>query len=514
MVKMNAFRTLLIFSSIFIGACSCTEKGTKPEGEENKPEVTKDVTAYVTTADSKSLFKSSQFNFTDTNVLDSYNIRYDKTALGSEIDGFGLAVTTASCYNLLMMPSEDRTKFLTEMFSPTQGVGSSLIRVSIGASDFCLKEEYTWCDKPGLENFAVHPEDQNYLFPILKEIYAINPNVKIIASPWSCPKWMKCQMPGGNSWNYSNFNADVKEEVDFDSWTGGRLKPSCYDEYAEYFVKWVQTMENEGFDIFALTMQNEPLNPGNSMSMVMPWKDQKEFVKVLGPAMEKAGLGDVQLLLYDHNFNYDERGGQEKYPLNVYADPEAYKWSDGSAWHSYGGSVTELDEIHAVYPEKSIYFTEASIGEWNYNFANCLLTDFSSLFLGTLKRDGRGVTLWNLMLDEKNGPYSPQDGSCKTCYGGVTIKSTDYKTITKNSHWFNVAHASAVVKPGARKMQTSGSTFPSGFECQMFLNPDGSIGVLMLNSQSSMQQVVFRNDNFTVKYNVPERSIVSLIWQE
>lgn len=515
MVKMKALRTLLIFSAIFIGACSCTDKGaTNTEGEDNKPEVTKDVTAYVTTADSKSLFKSSQFNFTDTNVLDSYNVRYDKTALGPEIDGFGLAVTTAACYNLLMMPSEDRTKFLTEMFSPTQGVGSSLIRVSIGASDFCLKEEYTWCDKPGLENFAVHPEDQNYLFPILKEIYAINPDVKIIASPWSCPKWMKCQMPGGNSWNYSNFNADVKEEVDLDSWTGGRLKPSCYDEYAEYFVKWVQTMEKEGFDIFALTMQNEPLNPGNSMSMVMPWKDQKEFVKVLGPAMEKAGLGDVQLLLYDHNFNYDERGGQEKYPLNVYADPEAYKWSDGSAWHSYGGSVSELDEIQAAYPEKSIYFTEASIGEWNYNFANCLLNDFSTLFLGTLKRNGRGVTLWNLMLDEKNGPYSPQDGSCKTCFGGVTIKSTDYKTITKNSHWFNVAHASAVVKPGARKMQTSGFTFPSGFECQMFLNPDGSIGVLMLNSQSSMQQVIFRNDNFTVKYNVPERSIVSLIWNE
>ena len=515
MVKMNALKTLLIFSTIFIGACSCTDKGdTKPEGEDNKPQASKDVTAYVTTADSKSLFKSSQFNFTDTNVLDSYNIRYDKTALGNEIDGFGLAVTTATCYNLLMMSQEDRTRFLTEMFSPTKGVGSSLIRVSIGASDFCLKEEYTWCDKPGLENFAVHPEDQNYLFPILKEIYAINPDVKIIASPWSCPKWMKCQMPGGNSWNYSNFNADVKEEIDFDSWTGGRLKPSCYDEYAEYFVKWVQTMEREGFDIFALTMQNEPLNPGNSMSMVMPWKDQKEFVKILGPAMEKAGLGDVQLLLYDHNFNYDERGGQEQYPLNVYADPEAYKWSDGSAWHSYGGSVSELDEIQAAYPEKSIYFTEASIGEWNYNFGNCLLTDFSTLFLGTLKRGGRGVTLWNMMLDDKNGPYSPQDGSCKTCYGGVTISSSDYKKITKNSHWFNVAHASAVVKPGARRMQTSGSSFPSGFECQMFLNPDGTIGVLMLNTQSSMQQVVFRNESFTVKYNVPERSIVSLIWQE
>jgi glucosylceramidase len=273
-------------------------------------------------------------------------------------------------------------------------------------------------------------------------------------------------------------------------------------------------MEKEGFDIFALTMQNEPLNPGNSMSLVMPWQDQKEFVKVLGPTMEKAGLGDVKLLLFDHNFNYDDKTGQDNYPLNIYADPEAYKWSDGSAWHSYGGSVTELDEIYSTYPEKSIYFTEASIGEWNYKFSSCLMNDFSSLFLGTLKRGGSGVTLWNMVLDDKNGPYSPQDGSCKTCFGGVTIKSSDYKTISKNSHWYNVAHASAVVKPGARMIETSGSKFQAAFEYQMFLNPDNTIGVLMLNGLSSSQQVIFRNDEFTVKYNVPAGSIVSLLWQE
>ena len=513
---MKMIKHLLFLSIFFLCTCSCTEKNTGNNGADkgNKTEIVKDVTAYVTTSDSKTLFKKSSFSFTDTNVLNSYNIRYDKSKLGNEIDGFGLAVTTATCYNLMKMSKADRTRFLTEMFSKTEGVGSSLIRVSIGASDFCLKDEYTWCDKEGLENFAVHPEDRDFLFPILKEIYAINPDVKIIASPWSCPKWMKCQMPGGNSWDVSKFNAPVIEEQDLDSWTGGRLKPSCYQAYAEYFVKWVQTMEKEGFDIFALTMQNEPLNPVNSMSMVMPWQDQKEFVKVLGPAMEAAGLGDVQLLLFDHNFNYDDKQGQDNYPLNVYADPEAYKWSDGSAWHSYGGSVTELDEIYAAYPEKSIYFTEASIGEWNYKFSSCLLNDFSSLFLGTLKRGGSGVTLWNMMLDDKNGPYSPHDGSCKTCYGGVTIKSSDYKTITKNSHWYNVAHASAVVKPGARLIEVSGFKFPAAFECQMFLNPDNTVGVLMLNGQTTSQQVIFVNDQFTVKYNVPAGSLVSLIWKE
>lgn len=510
-------KSMLLLVAVLASMMSCdsADNGEKVPGNEvpggGKQ---RDVTAYVTSADYSSLFDRSGFNFTDTNVLPSYNVRYDKTKLGKEVDGFGLAVTTATCYNLMRMSAEDRTAFLTEMFSMTDGLGSSLIRVAIGASDFCLSKEYTWCDEKGLENFAVHPEDRTYLFPILKEIYAINPDVKIIASPWSCPKWMKCKMPGGNDWDNSKFNVAVTEEIANDSWTGGRLRPSCYQDYAEYFVKWVQVMEEEGFDIHALTMQNEPLNPGNSMSLVMPWQDQKEFVKVLGPAMEKAGLGDVKILLFDHNFNYDDKDGQDNYPLNIYADPEACRWSDGSAWHSYGGSVSELDEIQAAYPEKSIYFTEASIGEWNYNFGSCLINDFSTLFLGTLKRGGQGVTLWNMMLDDNNGPYSPQDGSCKTCYGGVTIKSSDYKSIVKNSHWFNVAHASSVVKPGARRMETSGFTFPSGFECQMYLNTDNTVGVLMLNSQSSSQQVVFINSEFTVKYNVPAKSLVSLIWQE
>lgn len=505
------FVTAVLFGLL---ACNCTDDKTGGEAPDIPAAEEKDVTAYVTTADARSLFKKSTFAFTGTDVLPSYNVRYDKNATLQEIDGFGLAVTTATCCNLMKMKQEDRTAFLKSTFSMTEGIGSSLIRVSIGASDFCISDEYTWCDKEGLENFAVHPEDRDYLFPILKEIYAINPDVRIIASPWSCPKWMKCRMPGGNDWDYSKFNVAVTDESGYDSWTGGRLKPSCYQVYADYFVKWVETMETEGFDIFALTMQNEPLNPGNSMSLVMPWQDQKEFVKVLGPAMESAGLGDVQLLLFDHNYNYDDKPGQDNYPLNIYADPEAYRWADGSAWHSYGGSVAELDEIQAVNPEKSIYFTEASIGEWNYSFDGCLINDFSSIFLGTMSRGGSGVTLWNLMLDDRKGPHSRHDGACTTCFGGVTIKSSDYKTITRNSHWYNVAHASAVVKPGARKIRTSGYDFPSGLECQMFVNPDGTVAVLLLNRNADSKPLVFINDEFTVKYTVPANSLASLIWQE
>lgn len=519
-------RILTIAAIVCLCACNCTPSDKpddgKTPGQEQPVVKEKDVTAYVTMANQTLLFKKSSFDFGKPGSMSPNQITYDKSKTYQEIDGFGLAITTSSCYNLLKMSQEDRTRFLTELFSK-ENIGSSLVRVAIGASDFCIGDNYTWCDTEGIENFAVHQQDRELLFPILREIYAINPDVKIIGSPWSCPKWMKAKMPGGDNWNASRFNDPVTDESTYDSWTGGRLKPSCYDDYAEYFVKWVQTMEAEGFDVYGLTMQNEPLNPGNSMSMVMPWQDQLKFIKVLGPAMQSAGLGDVKLMLYDHNYNYDDKPGQDNYPLNIYADPEAYKWAAGSAWHNYGGNVNELQEISKTYPEKGIWFTEASIGEWNYDdqagnvggkFNPFVLDEFSNVFISTMKNGGKGVTYWNLMLDENKGPYSPHDGSCKTCYGGVTISSKDYQSITKNAHWYHVAHASSVVKPGAKRIEIGGMELPDRFECQMFLNPDNTVGVLICNRNSQDQAVIFPNTKFTVKYTVPAKSLVSLIWQE
>ena len=499
-------------------ACNCTptekpEEGKKPDQEQPVVQE-KDVTAYVTMANQTLLFKKSGFDFSKPGSMSPNQITYDKTKTYQEIDGFGLAITTASCYNLLKMPQEARTRFLTELFSK-ENIGSSLIRVAIGASDFCTADNYTWCDTEGLQNFAVHPEDKNLLFPILKEIYAINPDVKIIGSPWSCPRWMK-----GGGYRYEGYDQGTLD-AKYNSWTSGRLRPSCYDDYAEYFVKWIQTMEAEGFDIYAVTMQNEPLNHGNSMSLYMPWKDQLKFIKILGPAIQKAGL-DTKIMLFDHNYNYDAKSDQNNYPLNIYADPEAYKWAAGSAWHNYGGHVSELDEIYAANPEKGIWFTEASIGEWNYDLAGkvggrfnpFVLEEFSNVFMGTMRRGGKGVTYWNLMLDEKKGPYSPHDGSCKTCYGGVTISSLDYESITKNAHWYHVAHASAVVKPGAKRIAIGGMELPTRFECMMFLNPDNTVGTLICNNSDQDQALIFANTKFTVKYTVPAKSLVSLIWQE
>ena len=263
------------------------------------------------------------------------------------VDGFGLAITQASCYNLLKMSKADRTRFLTELFDPIDGVGSSLIRVCIGGSDFSMSE-YTWCDSEGISHFAIHESEFTYLFPILDEIYAINPNVKIIGSPWSVPIWMKMAVSGNGAHN---------------AWTSGRLNPKYYKDYATYFVKWIQAMEARGYKVMAVTLQNEPLNHGNSMSTYMPWTDQRDFlVQGIGPAFKAAGLS-TKVLLFDHNYNYDNQGDQNNYPINILNDKDANAFAAGSAWHNYGGSVTVLDGVH-TYGCYGTHISCSSLGQF------------------------------------------------------------------------------------------------------------------------------------------------------
>ena len=447
------------------------------------------VKAYVTTSDRSHLFTEKDLEFNRPASMSPYIVNLDFDRTYQTVDGFGAAVTGATSYNLMKMQQEDRTAFLKDIFDREEGLGSSLIRVSIGASDFPAgRKEFTWCDTEGIENFAPHSDDVQYLIPVLKEIYAINPDVKIIGSPWSAPVWMK----------------------ESASWTSASLKPEYYDDYAQYFVKWIQYMESQGFDIYAVTPQNEPLNKGNSMSMYMGWQQQRDFIKqALGPAFRDAGI-DTKILVFDHNFNYDNIADQIGYPLHIYEDPDASQYVAGSAWHSYGGNVSELDQIIYEYPDKEIYFTEASIGAWNYTFENCLVNDFETIFIGTLSRMGKGVTLWNLLLDDKGGPYGSA-GACTTCYGAVDISSSDYRTLTYRTHYYNIAHASKVIMPGAVRIGTEGFEL-DGLDYLAFRNPDGSIGVIIVNKNTEAQTLTFNTDEYSVNYEVPGRSLVSLSW--
>ena len=489
-----------ILAMAFMMSCSCDSQTSNqtPEPEpapQPQPEV-EAAKSYTTTADKSSLFAEKTIAFGKTASMSPYAVRFtDETY--QTVDGFGAALTVASCYNILKMPQDKREAFLKHMFDTENGIGSSLIRVCIGGSDFSI-DRFTWCDKQGIENFAPAEYDVKYVIPVLKEIKKINPSLRIIGSPWTAPRWMK---------------KEVNSDADRYTWTGGTLKPSCYQDYAEYFVKWIQYMQSQGLDIYAVTPQNEPLNAGNSMSMIMYWDVARDFIKTaLGPAFKKAGL-DTKILVFDHNYNYDNMSDQAQYPLKIYADAQASAYIAGSAWHNYGGNVSELDKIVAGAPDKELYFTEASIGTWNYDFSSCLINDMRDIFFGLLKRGGKGVTLWNLMLDDNKGPYTEADGSCKTCYGAVTVASSDYSTLDYYTHYYNIAHCSKVINQGAVRIGTTGYT-TSGLDYLVFRNPDSSYGVVILNENSDARQLVFISSEHSVKCDVPAKSIVSLKWKD
>ena len=209
------------------------------------------------------------------------------------------------------MKPEDRHAFLTETFSDDKGFGFSYIRISIGCSDFSLSE-YTCCDTKGIEHFALQSEEKDYILPILKEILSINPSIKVIAAPWTCPKWMKVK--------------SLTDLTPLDSWTNGQLNPAYYQDYATYFVKWVQAFNAEGIDIYAVTPQNEPLNRGNSASLYMSWEEQRDFVKTaLGPKFKTAGLA-TKIYAYDHNYDYSDIATEKNYPGKMYEDAAASQY--------------------------------------------------------------------------------------------------------------------------------------------------------------------------------------------
>ena len=491
---MHLSRWLVLLTACLAAACQSCGKQPQagPSGEGDGPVAE----VYTTSADGSRLMEPGPVRLIKQEEAVFYRITLNGETFQS-VDGFGLAVTQASCYNLLRMTPADRTAFLKEIFSREEGLGSSLIRVCIGGSDFSM-DEFTWCDEPGLEHFAVHPLDEQYLFPILDEIFAINPDVKIIASPWSVPLWMKVAEDG---------------KTPYKVWYGGHLGEPYYKDYADYFVRWIKEMERRGYPIFAVTLQNEPLNRGNSMSTYMSWQEQSNLIKrAVGPAFKAAGL-KTRILLFDHNYSYDGDAGQSDYPVHIFEDPEANQYVAGSAWHNYGGSVTVLDGVHSRFPDKEIYFTEASIGTWNYKFGDCLINDFRDIFLGTLGRWGKGVTLWNLMLDNQGKPFRPR--GCSTCYGAVSIDPASYSlgSVIRNSHYYDVAHCSRVLLPGAVRLGTSGFS-TAGLTCQVYRNPDGTLAALLLNESGSDIMLNIVGEKLAVACRVPARSIQSVLWED
>lgn len=297
-----------------------------------------------------------------------------------------------------------------------------------------------------LNQFSI-ARDQSYLIPVLKEILAINPEIKIMGSPWSAPSWMKT-------------NKSTK---------GGSLISKYYPVYANYFVKYIQAYAAKGISIDAITVQNEPLHDGNNPSMYMSSTDMTSFVKNhLGPAFESANI-ETKIIVWDHNAD------NTNYPITILNDPEANQYIDGSAFHLYAGSISNLSSVHQAHPDKNLYFTEQWVGR-DSDFGADLKWHVRELIIGATRNWCKNVLEWNLVSNPQLEPHT--DGGCTLCLGGLTI---DGNNVKRNVGYYIIAHASKFVRPGSVRIQ---SNYSSELPNVAFKTPDNKIIVIVLNNTS------------------------------
>lgn len=436
---------------------------------------------WLTSADQAFLFQSQEaLRFTD-NAYDLPAITVDAEQQYQVMEGFGFSLTGGSAMLISRLPASRRDALLRELFLPDgDGVGISFLRLSIGASD--LSERcYSYDDRPDgqfdpeLAHFDIKAGDIEVI-PLLQEILAINPEIKIIATAWSAPTWMKTNQ----------------------SPIGGKLRPDCYAVYAAYLVKYLQAMRDRGIAVHAITPQNEPLNQKNEPSMIMEAGEQAEFIKHhLGPALLAAGLADVELFCWDHNCDV------QAYPLAVFADVEARRYLAGSAWHLYGGDISALSEVHQAYPEMKLYFTEQWVGI-DGQFGGDLLWHIKNVLIGSIRNWSRIVLEWNLASDPFCCPHTP--GGEARCVGALTVGAE----ITRNVAYYVIAHAAKFVRPGSVRIYSDEHpALPNA----AFLTPSGDIVLIALNdgAESLSFAIQFKGKNATA--TLPASSVATYVWR-
>jgi glucosylceramidase len=264
-------------------------------------------------------------------------------------------------------------------------------------------------------------------------------------------------------------------------------------------VKYVEGMKAEGIPITAITVENEPLNPKNTPSMVVFAAEEGAFIgKYLGPAFEKAGI-KTEIQLYDHNPDVPS------YPLSILADPLAGKYAIGTAFHLYGGDSSALTDVHNEYPQKNLYLTEQSVTQRPGSSTIDIAEPVSRVLIGATRNWSRNVLLWNLAADPHFGPHT-NNGGCTGCVGAVTL---DGDKATLNVAYYAVAHFSKFVRPGSVRV---GSSELEQLPTAAFLTPDGKVVLVVANTGNFPQTFAIGYHGKFAKTTMPSESVGTYVW--
>lgn len=398
--------------------------------------------------------------------------------------GFGAAITDASAYLIQRrLDSRQRTALLRELFG-SDGLGFAFTRLTVGASDFS-RSHYSYDDMPmgqtdpRLAHFSIAPAREDVL-PTARAARAINPQLAVMISPWSAPGWMKST----------------------DSLVKGTLREAAYTPFARYLGKTVQAFAAEIGPIDYLSIQNEPdFEPEDYPGMRLSAAQRARIIgDHVGPEFARMGL-KTRILDWDHNWDKPE------HPLGTLADPAANRYVAGIAWHCYGGDVAAQSKVRDAFPDKDVFFTECSGGNWSGPWADSWSWTLRTLVMGAPRNWARGVLLWNLALDEKYGPHL---GGCGDCRGVVTIDSRT-GAITRNPEYYALGQVSRFVRPGAWRIDATHE--PNGIETTAYANPDGSRVLIAFNAASGARDLTVTAEGRHFAYRLAPRGAATFRWQ-
>ena len=422
------------------------------------------------------------------------------------IQGFGGAMTDSSAY--LIDHSPERTQIMNDLFSPS-GANFDFVRFPMGASDLSVSN-YSYDDMPAgqtdpnLTHFSV-AHDTSYIIPVLQQAFSLNPNVKIDATPWSAPAWMK---------NGDTFTGDCSGTSDY-------LNPSYYSAYANYYAKFVSAYAGTyGIPIYMVSMQNEPENCSSGYATMNfdatgPNPNEAAFATYLRSALNTAGYSGTKILGYDHNW-YESNGNPTTYPQSLMAANGANVSGIGYHCYSIPSGVTDPYDVqttfHNAYPNTPIYFTECTGGAWADGQAANLDWEALNNIIGPMNNWAVSSDYWGMALNPSSGPnVASSSGGCTNCRGMITVDNSN-GTFTLNEDYYIWAQFAKFVQPGAVRI-ASPNLESSDLPNIAFKNPNGSITLVVLNDNTSSSQkfqVVSNGQGFN--YTLPASSLVTFTW--
>ncbi len=446
----------LLFASTGLRAGNGTAAATPPKG--------KKVVVYTTAENTKlRISQTETVQFVDFGQPKETQpcVFVDPAKTFQTLVGIGGALTDASVETFAKLPKEKQQELLQQYYDVNKGIGYSIARTNIHSCDFS-SGSYTYVTEndAALKSFSV-AHDKEFRIPFIKQaIAAAGGKLTLFASPWSPPAWMKD-------------NNDMLH--------GGKLLPKYDQSWANYYIKFIKAYEAEGIPVWGLTVQNEPMATQTWESCVFTGEEERDFIKkFLGPTLQKAGMGNKKLIVWDHN-----RDLMYQRASTVLDDPEAAKYVWGIGYHWYeswtgGGNIYENEKrVAEAYPKKNLIFTEgcaevfdiAKLADWKWGekYGISMINDFN---IGTV-----AWTDWNVLLDEKGGPNHVGN----FCFAPV---HADTKTgeLTYLSSFYYIGHFSKFIRPGAKRIISSSSR--GQLLTTAFLNTDGKIAVVVMNQSN------------------------------